>query len=197
MTEVTQNIEKGLKNAYSYVEYEQLIEDLLKEGKSTTKGSDEMFVHYSELGIQRMKRWDKKFELTEEQTAKVRSYNEKRSWIVLAEGWCGDAAHSVPVMNKVAELSENIELKIVLRESNLYLMNDFLTDGGKSIPKLIVYNQEEKEVENTWGSRPSGAKEIFDANRAGEWEEMEKKLQTWYNKDKGKTTAAELMELLK
>lgn len=197
MREIIQDIEKGLENAYSYAEYEQLVEDLLKEGKSTTEGSDEMFVHYSELGLQRMKRWDKKFELTAEQRAKVRGYVEKKIWIVLAEGWCGDAAHSVPVMNKIAELTNNIDLKIVLRESNLYLMNDFLTNGGKSIPKLIVYNREKKEVENTWGPRPSGAKEIFDANREGDWEEMEKKLQTWYNKDKGKTTAEELMELLK
>ncbi len=196
MNERIKHIEKGLENSYSYFEYEALIERLLKEGKSTTEGGDEMFVRYSELGLQRMKRWDKKLELTEDLVEKIKHHKEKRMWIVLAEGWCGDAAHSVPVIHKITSQSDAIELRIVLRESNLYLMNDFLTNGGKSIPKLIVYNPEKKEVENTWGPRPAGAKEIFDANRNGEWEEMEKKLQAWYNKDKGKTTAEELMGLL-
>src|SRR5690625_1715213 len=143
MDKLRQHIEEGLKNSYSYTEYEKRIESLLAEGKSTTKDAGEALVHFSKLGLQRMKRWDKKFELATDQKEKLRNFDKKQTWIVLAEGWCGDAAHSVPVINKIAaELNKNIKLRIVLREENLDLMNDFLTNGGKSIPKMIVYDPE-------------------------------------------------------
>lgn len=197
MKKTSLHIESSLAQAYDYSAYQELIKTLLAEGKSTSEGFGEQFVKYSELGLQRMQRWDKKFELSESQKKEATAYSQKRIWIVLAEGWCGDAAHSVPVMHKIAQASGYIDFRVVLREKNLALMNDFLTNGGKSIPKLIVYNPETKMVEATWGPRPAGAKQIFDANRDGEWEVMEQKLQAWYNKDKGQTTAEELMLLLK
>lgn len=197
MNNTIQHIEAGLKNSYSYAEYEQLVEDLLREGKSTTKGAQEEMVHFSKLGLQRMKRWDKKFALTSAQKEKICCFDQKRTWIVLIEGWCGDAAHSVPVIHKIAEANEHIDLRLVLREENPDLMNNFLTNGGKSIPKLIVYDPENKQVEDTWGPRPTGAKEIFDQYRNDDFMEvLEPKLQGWYNKDKGETTAAEIIDLL-
>ena len=39
------------------------------------------------------------------------------------------------------ESGENIELKIVLRDENEELMNEFLTNGSRSIPKLIVLDE--------------------------------------------------------
>src|SRR5699024_9571303 len=108
MSETIKHIRDGLKNSYSYTEYEQLIEDLLAEGKSTTKEAREAaedFVRFSKLGLQRMKRWDKKFELAPEQKEVVQNYNKKRTWIVLAEGWCGDAAHIVPIIHKITKLN--------------------------------------------------------------------------------------------
>jgi len=197
MKKTSLHIEHSLEQAYDYNAYKELITTLLAEGKSTSEGFGEQFVKYSELGLQRMQRWDKKFELSASQQEKAAAHTEKRIWLVIAEGWCGDAAHSVPVMHKIAQASDNIDFRVVLREKNLELMNDFLTNGGKSIPKLIVYNPDAKTVEATWGPRPAGAKQIFEANRDGEWEVMEQKLQAWYNKDKGQTTAEELMQLLK
>lgn len=197
MNDTIKHITASLKNTYSYSEYEKLIEDLLNEGKSTTKGADEDLVHYSELGLQRMRRWDKKLDLDADLSKKVNAFDKKQIWIVIAEGWCGDAAHTVPVIHKMTEMNKNINLRIVLREENLDLMNDFLTNGSKSIPKLIVYNPEDQKVEADWGPRPAGAKDIFEKYRKEGFETMEPKLQAWYNKDKGQTTAKELLALLK
>lgn len=202
MSNTTKHIELGIENSYSYDAYEQLIADLLKEGKSTTKdvGNDaEMFAHYSELGLQRMQRWDKRFKLTEEQLQEIQSWNKKQIWLVLSEGWCGDAAHSLPIINKIAEANGQIELRVVLREENLDLMNEFLTDGGKSIPKLIMYNPETQSVEGTWGPRPKPAQEIFLEARANNvsFETYELDLQAWYNKDKGQTATQEILALMK
>ena len=58
--------------------------------------------------------------------------------LVLAEGWCGDAAQILPVINKIAEYSSLIDLKVVCRDENPELMDQFLTNGSKSIPKVII-----------------------------------------------------------
>lgn len=197
MKNTIKHIKEALKKAYTYKDYQDLIEKLLQEGKSTTKDAGEDFVHYSELGIQRMKRWDKKFELDADQLKRVKAVTQNQTWIVLAEGWCGDAAHIVPIMNKIAKANPHIELKVVLREENPDLMNEFLTNGSKSIPKLAIYDSENEKVLNSWGPRPEGAKLIFEKYRDEGFEVMEPKLQAWYNKDKGESTAAELVGLLK
>lgn len=202
MSQRTDYIKKGMENSFSYKEYSQLVEDLLKEGKSTTKDAGEMaagFVEYSKLGLQRMKRWDKRFKLSSPQEEDIKKYDKKVIWLVLTEGWCGDAAHSVPVINKVAEANDFIDLRLVLREENPELMNVFLTNGGKSIPKLIAFDPEKEKVLGTWGPRPEPAQKIFLEARKNDvdFDTYEKDLQQWYNKDKGQTALAELMELLK
>lgn len=202
MSEVIQHIKKGLDDSYAYNEYEDLIECLLGEGKSTTKNAGDRadgFVEYSKLGIQRMKRWDKKLTLTSEQKDKIRADSRKRTWLVLAEGWCGDAAHSLPVIHKMTEANPYIDFRIVLREEHPELMNDFLTNGGKSIPKLIDYDVENEKVLGTWGPRPKPAQKIFlEAKEKGIGSEIyDQDLQKWYNRDKGQTAIQELLALLK
>lgn len=192
------HIESALQQAYSYEEYEKLIEDLLEKNESTTKGAGVEMVYYSQLGLQRMKRWDKRLKISDKNQKFFEAYDQKRIWIVISEGWCGDAAHCVPVIHKIAELMPNVELKLVLREENPELMNDFLTNGGKSIPKLIMYNPQEQKVEADWGPRPEPAQQIFlKAKQANiDFETYEKDLQMWYNKDKGQTLIEEIVALL-
>lgn len=200
MSNTVKNIENSLKHSYSYQEFQDLVKKLLGEGKSTTEGASKDFVHYSELGLQRMQRWDKRLNLTDDQLKTIKeSVNKKQIWIVLSEGWCGDAAHSVPVINKLAEANDNIELRIILREKNLDLMNDFLTNGGKSIPKLIIFDPASKKVLSDWGPRPKAAQDIFLNVRKNniDFEVYEQDLQKWYNKDKGQTAIKEILNLLK
>src|SRR5699024_12574993 len=84
---------------------------------------------------------------------KIQAINKKLVWVVLTEGWSGDAAQSVPILNKLAELNPNIELNIVLRDTNIDLMVLFLTNGVRSLPKLLVWNTE--VVLYNYGSRQS------------------------------------------
>lgn len=76
------------------------------------------------------------------------------TWIVIAEGWCTDAAFSVPMMAAIERaLPEKIQLRIFLRDSNLELIDANLTDGGRSIPKLIILDKDLEESAS-WGPRP-------------------------------------------
>ena len=146
-----------------------------------------------------MKRLDKTFHLSKKATKNVENLPEKYIWLVITEGWCGDAAQILPIINKMAEASENIDLRIVLRDENESLINHFLTNNGKAIPKLILLNAETKEVLGDWGPRPKEAakmvaeqKEKFGSLDAN----FKKELQNWYNTSKGVAIENDLLQLL-
>ncbi|PZW43849.1 thioredoxin-like protein [Mesonia algae] len=192
-------IEDALENAMSYTEYKTLMNDLLAENKSTAAIQEESLVEYSKLNQRRMKRWEKTLKITEEAEAFFKNYDQKMLWLVVSEGWCGDAAHGLPVLNALAELNPHIELKIVLRDSEDDLINQFLTNGAKSIPKLIMLKEENLEVIETWGPRPSTAAKLT-ADYKQEFGQLDasfkEDLQRWYNQDKGQTTIEDLQALL-
>lgn len=192
-------IEKSLQNAISYQEYRDLMGRLVDEGKSTGNEQSESLSEYSALNQQRMKRLDKTIKLTEETVAKLNQVQKPQTWLVLSESWCGDAAQTLPVINKMAKENKNVDLKIVLRDENEDLMNEFLTNGGKSIPKLIALN-DKNEVVNSWGPRPSTATKMvvnYKEKHGGLDDAFKQDLQMWYNKDKGKDTQKDLLEILK
>jgi hypothetical protein len=117
----------------------------------------------------------------------------------LSEGWCGDAAQLLPIMNRMAEFSENIDFKVVLRDENESLMNLFLTNGGKSIPKLLILDAATKTVIADWGPRPEGATKLIQDYKSmhGVVDETAKtNLQKWYLQDKGISTQNEIMTLV-
>ncbi len=188
----------SLSKSLSYTEYRKLMEDLV-ETKSTT-GSDqsEMMVEYTMLNEKRMKRWDKTIKIAEDHQSIIQQFSNKTTWLVLTESWCGDAAHILPVIHKVAELNDNIQFRLVLRDEHEALMNAFLTNGGKSIPKLIVLD-ENFDVTGTFGPRPQYATKLVDEYKSefGQFTpEFKMDLQRWYNKDKGQSTVEDLITLL-
>jgi thiol-disulfide isomerase/thioredoxin len=192
-------INVSLEKSYTYSDYRILITSLLKEGKSTGNEQSEALTHYSELNEVRMKRLDKTIVLTDEIKQQLSQLQSKYSWLVISEGWCGDAAQLVPIINKMAEFSENIDLKIVLRDENDDLMLQFLTNGGKSIPKLIILDAENQKVLADWGPRPIGASKLIQDYKAihGIVDETAKtNLQKWYSQDKGISTQNEIMLLI-
>ncbi len=192
-------IENSLENSYTYAEYRTMVSDLLAEGKATGENQTESFLNYSKLGNARMKRLDKKFQLSEKAQELLKQPTRNSTWLVLTEGWCGDAAHALPVIHKIAEASSSIDLKIVLRDENEALMNQFLTNGNKSIPKLVALDAETKEVIDSWGPRPSVATKMVndykEANGALDTE-FKEKLQVWYNKNKGENIEDDMLRLL-
>lgn len=191
-------IENSLEKAISYQEYRTLVKDLLDQGKSTGPNQSDALLNYSLLNDRRMKRLDKTTKLSEETLAKVKDINEPQTWLVLTEGWCGDAAQNLPVIHKIAEENPNIDLKIVLRDENLELMDEFLTNGGRSIPKMIVLD-DDKTVKNIWGPRPTIATKMVQDYKAANGSldaEFKKDLQVWYNKDKGNNVQEDVVALL-
>ena len=191
-------IQKSLENTYTYQEYKDLVKELLAEGKSTGPNQSEDLTNYSMLNDKRMKRLDKTIKISEETAQEVQQLEEPQTWLVITEGWCGDAAQNLPVLNKMAELNENIKLKLVLRDENLELMDLFLTNGGRSIPKLIALDNDNNVI-NTWGPRPTVATKMVAAYKAENGAldaQFKQDLQVWYNKDKGKSTQSDFVKII-
>ncbi|MEL4306588.1 thioredoxin family protein [Joostella sp. CR20] len=192
-------IKEGLKKSYTYADYRALVEQLVLENKSTGVEQTEALSNYSMLNHKRMKRLDKTVKLLESVQEKLKSFNRKVTWLVPTESWCGDAAQTLPIINAIAEASENITLKVVLRDENEQLMDHFLTRGSRSIPKLIMVDDAVNEVIDCWGPRPSIATNMVKAYKEAHGKltpEFKQDLQVWYNKDKGQNTIEDLLELL-
>ncbi len=187
-----------MDKALSYPAYLQLIESLLAEGKTTGPNQSEAFIHYTQLNSQRMHRVEKTVQLLPEAREKILAIDQPQTWLILTEGWCGDASQILPVVRALADLNPKIALKVLLRDENLELMDRYLTNGtSRSIPKIIgVDPATGKELFN-WGPRPTALQEMFEGMRSEglAFDVMKEELQRWYNKDKGVAIQKELVAL--
>lgn len=148
-----------------------------------------------------MKRLDKRTELTEELNVAVNSLTKNYKLLALTEGWCGDAAQILPLVNKLVEANPQLELHLILRDEHLELMDLFLTDGGRSIPKILFLNPDTHEVIASWGPRPAYAQKMamdykYKPEPKEDYETHHLELHSWYTKDKTLSTQAELTDLL-
>ncbi|WP_177730272.1 thioredoxin family protein [Flavobacterium inviolabile] len=192
-------IEDSLKRSYTYQEYRSLVTKLLKEGKSTGNEQSDDLLHYSELNETRMNRLDKTIAVPQNIQEGLAAIRKKYIWLVLSEGWCGDAAQILPILHKMDEYTENITLQLVFRDENEELMQHFLTNGGRAIPKVIVLDADTKEILADWGPRPQGAKQLILDYKAAHGvvdETAKTDLQMWYLKDKGLSTQQELLGVM-
>lgn len=192
-------IKTSLNKAISYQDYRDLVAQLVIEKSTTGNDKSEVMVNYTMLNDRRMKRWDKTIQISNDTRARVTKFNGNVTWLVITESWCGDAAHVIPVINKIAELNDRIDLKLVMRDENEDLMNQFLTNGGKAIPKLIMIDKTTNEVLDSYGPRPSEATKLVTEykNEHGLLtQEFKEDLQHWYNADKGQNVIQDLLSLL-
>ncbi|HEY6977290.1 MAG TPA: thioredoxin family protein [Chitinophagaceae bacterium] len=203
---IEQNIKirKSIDESYAakginYDEYRRLINAFIMIGKSTAKKDSENLLEYSKLNVARMNRLDKSIEIIPDLKEVIEQITTPQIWLVLTEGWCGDAAQIVPVFDKIAQLNSNIKLKFLLRDENPELMNWYLTNGkSRSIPKLITVDENFEELFN-WGPRPKVLQEMFYHMRANaiDMHTIKEEMHKWYTDDKTITTQKEILKLLK
>jgi hypothetical protein len=188
-----------LIQAYSYAGYRQLLDELMAQNLTTGTNQSEQIIQYARLNLKRMQRLDKTVELLPELQKALDQLDRGYEWLVITEGWCGDAAQIVPVLEAVARASQGkISTRYVLREENPDLMDRYLTNGGRSIPKLVVLCTDTLTEAGTWGPRPAPAQALF--NRLKEegvsYEDFAIQLHTWYAQDRTLSTQHELLTLL-
>lgn len=186
-------------NSFAYNDYLKLVDDKIEQKLSTGHEQNELLTDFTKLNRVRIKRLDKTQQLLPEVIEAVKKISEKQLWMVLTESWCGDAAQNIPVLKKIADENPLIDLRLVLRDDNDELMQKYLTNGGRSIPKLIAVSEDMEKELFTWGPRPAAAqvevKRLLD-EQGGFNDVVKEGIQLWYNNDKGISMQKEMMELL-
>lgn len=192
-------VAQGLVNSHTYLQYRDVISIAFANGKVTGNEQSQDLLHYTELNEARMNRLDKKMVITDENIQKLMNLKRKYVWLVISEGWCGDSAQILPILHKMDTFSRQVELRIAFRDDNESLMNLFLTNGNRAIPKLVILDKETEDVLGVWGPRPKGAAHLISSYKQqyGVVDETAKKeLHLWYTHDKGLSTQNEVMELM-
>ncbi len=181
--------------------FRDLLEQLVKEGRTTGDDQSEEMVAYTKLNLARTVRNEKTVKLLPE-LLEALAKAPKMTWLVITEPWCGDSSQVLPVLVLMADAAPNIHIRVVLRDQHLDLMDHYLTHGGRSVPKLIATDLQGKELFN-WGPRPQTAQDMVWANKelpeAQQLpkEEIYAKVHAWYAADKGVSIQKEILTLLK
>ncbi len=189
----------GMPGSMSYGEYIALVEKLVEEKKTTGPNQSEFYVDLTKLNLQRMRRISKTTQLNEKLLAALDESNQK-DWILITEAWCGDAAQSVPVIDLMAQHNSDINLRIVLRDEFPQLIDEVLTNGGRSIPKLVAFD-DQGELSFIWGPRPAPAQELVTSYKnmpepKKTYVEFSVDVQKWYGADATRTIQEEIGNLL-
>lgn len=180
-----------------FEEYSSYFESILAHPEQFEVYQDEEYLAYTKLNWSRMNRWMKKLIIEKEVINLIDNFNSKQHWILITEPWCGDAAHAIPVIYKMIKDNPNIDLDIQLRDEDPFLIDQYLTNGGKSIPKLIIRDDSNLDIA-VWGPRPSDCADLFERMKANgsEFDEIKEEIQKWYNQDKGIAIQKEIAKLL-
>lgn len=106
------------------------------------------------------------FQLDESDKELLHALQEKElKAIILAADWCGDAMVNLPILMRIAD-EALLETRYLIRDENLELMDQYLTNGkARSIPIIIFVNKEYEEV-GKWGPRSPEAQAVANELKA-------------------------------
>jgi hypothetical protein len=188
-----------ISHFYSYPEFVQLVADLVGKGKTSGSDQSSSLIFFTKLNLQRFERWNKTLQLSPETISQLTDISPQ-TWWVINEAWCGDAAQTLPMINKIAEASGGkIDIRIILRDEHTDIMDQYLTNGGRGIPKLVAIDAAGSELFN-WGPRPAAPQQMMINWKANNndmtIDDVEKEIHHWYALDKGMSTETEIMALL-
>jgi len=191
-------IDKRPHNGLTYKEYIELMENEIVNMDAESLTSVELNEYeIKKLNLHRSRRIEKYYRVSSELKSEIQKIDSLQIWMVITENWCGDSAQNIPYFNKMAELNPNIYLKLILRDSNLDIMDQYLTNGTRSIPVLVAFDEDGNELFK-WGPRP---RELMDLIKVWKSDsctkhELLEKIHLWYGRNRGKNIEAEFIKMI-
>ena len=154
-------------------------------------------LEFTKLNLHRTGRISRTWQPSADLAGLLARLNTKQTWLVLTEPWCGDSAQCLPCLVTMAEQQPDITVRLVLRDENLDLMDRYLTNGSRSIPRLVAFDTEGNELFQ-WGPRPAAAQEVFQAAKDEGLEKPDilERLHLFYGRNRGVALDAEFVTLL-
>ncbi|PHR45560.1 MAG: thioredoxin family protein [Fluviicola sp.] len=185
------------QNIVSWSSYIRKFDEILNSETPLVPYDDPAYLNYLKLNRSRQKRWLKTGVIHERVKQVVSKIKTTQTWYIITEPWCGDAAHSIPFLKLIADLNPLINLNIVWRDTPPLMIEKYLTNGGKSVPKLVIRDEKDRDL-GVWGPRPEECQTIYLdlKEKEAKFEEVKVTLQNWYNEDKGHSLQNEMIDLL-
>jgi len=176
-----------------FQQYQNLFQDILSDPNAPAPYNNIDYLDYTKLNWTRQQRWLKTGALDAVLAKKITDINQHQQWIIITEPWCGDASHTVPFIHMLTQLNPLINASYQLRDTEPFLIEQYLTNGGKAIPKLVIRNEAGDDLLN-WGPRPVECQAIYSGLTAAnaDFNTIKTELQKWYNQDKGQSFQREL-----
>lgn len=195
-------LHQALADARSYPDYRAYLTELLSAGKTTGPNQSEAYVGFALLNQSRMDRLDKKDRFVPEMAGFLAGLKKNYLLLAITEGWCGDAAQILPLVYHLTQATDKLDLRLVLRDEHPDLMDQFLTDGSRAIPKIIVLDPATHQVLDVWGPRPAAAQQMaMDYKHhplpKPDYQTFNRELHGWYAHDKTVSTQVELIGVLR
>lgn len=189
-----------IENAFSYDTYNELVSKLIINNRTSGNNQSENNIYFTKLNAERVKRIEKTTVLSEDLKQQLDKIIDPLTILVIAETWCGDVAQNLPPLKSISDYNPNVEVKIIFRDENPEVMDQFLTQGTRSIPVFLLIKRDSLEVIGKWGPRPDPAQKIMrEAKLKKDYshDEATKEIQLWYAKDRTVTFQKELSDFLK
>jgi len=181
----------------NFQQYQDHFQDILSNPNAPAPYNNIDYLDYTKLNWARQQRWLKTGVVDPILAEKIAEINKPQEWIIITEPWCGDASHTVPFIQKLSMLNPLIKITYQLRDSEPFLIEQYLTKGSKSIPKFIIRGEEGNDLV-VWGPRPEACQVIYSelTSAHADFGTIKTELQKWYNADKGKSFQRELLKAL-
>ena len=197
MTQITPAL---VAESLTYPQFVALTAQLVEEKRTTGADQSEAYQEYTRMSLQRMLRWNKTAKVSEPMQQLLRAITRPLLWLVITEAWCGDGSQSIPYLAKLAELNPLITLRLLFRDEHPEVMDGYLTNGNRSIPKLVAVTADLQHQLFTWGPKPQHLMQLHAAykrNPEGRpYTALLEEIHGWYAKNKNQDLEAELIPLL-
>lgn len=180
-----------------FANYLLIFEHIINNPEPPAPYNNPDYLNYARLNWSRQQRWFKTGVITPGMRDAMARITQPQHWVIITEPWCGDAAHNIPFLEMLAALNPLVTTEYQLRDAEPFLIQQYLTNGGKSIPKLISRDAEGKDL-FTWGPRPEACQAVYDRLKAenADFETIKTEIQKWYNDDKGQSLQREMLAVL-
>ena len=181
-----------------FQQYLDYFQEILSNPNAPAPYNNIDYLDYAKLNWARQQRWLKTGVVDPVLADVISKIDVPQQWIIITEPWCGDASHTVPFIYKLSTLNPLVDASYQLRDAEPFLIEQYLTNGGKSIPKLIIRDEAGKDL-IVWGPRHAACQLIYAELTAAkaDFGTVKTVLQKWYNADKGKSFQQELLEAIR
>ncbi len=186
-----------INQSLTYDQYHTLMQEQAAASAEGLNAEAAEKLEFTKLNLHRSERIGRTYKAPAQIKELIATITTPQTWLVLTEPWCGDSAQCLPYMAELARLNSNISLRMILRDDNPDIMDQFLTDGKRSIPRLVIFDVNGCQITD-WGPRPADAQVVFnDAKEAGlEKKDVLEKLHLFYGRNRGAALEEEFRYLL-